>query len=385
MENNILDAERCLNKLIEMEQQCGCLVGSPEVTVKLEQKWFYKSPSEGVLNIPSHSTQRIEELQRRVPIVGDQALTDLVNGIQVSKDLIRYRKNRGFFGQLIDTLDGSDRQRQILLDGNLLAGQESLYQWVLEVSDSLRISQVALEVTQQSLLEARDAIRSHQERLQKQEYALLKLIEIISQLNQELGSRLDELEARVQKLEVRVAANEDLDRIVTGWAAEQTYHNLPWAVQVALLVREVFSSSVAIYELETGDKYRFRQLLVHKILATSKQMPKSFFGLADLLDRSWAEMANDDCHLTAALLEIRSVPHQRLQNTPLLFTIGTTLELATLPEALRPRKPSQCAIALCHAQIGSISRTTDAHEFVTTVVEETANDCLAMMARSYRQ
>lgn len=43
------------------------------------------------------------------------------------QDLIRYRKNRGFFGQLIDTLDGSDRKRQILLDGNLLAGQEALY------------------------------------------------------------------------------------------------------------------------------------------------------------------------------------------------------------------------------------------------------------------
>lgn len=43
-------------------------------------------------------------------------------------------------------------------------------------------------------------------------------------------------------------------------------------------------------------------------------------------------MANDDRHLTAALLEIRSFPPQRLQNTPLLFAIGTTLELATLPE-----------------------------------------------------
>ncbi len=57
----------------------------------------------------SKSTSRLEELQRRVPIVGDKGLIDLVNGIHVSKDIIRYRKNRGFFGQLIDTLDGSDR------------------------------------------------------------------------------------------------------------------------------------------------------------------------------------------------------------------------------------------------------------------------------------
>lgn len=100
-----------------------------------------------------------------------------------------------------------------------------------------------------------------------------------------------------------------------------------------------------------------------------------------MLDRCWAEMANDDRHLTAALLEIRSFPPQRFQNTPLLFAIGTTVELATLPEEARPSKPGQCAIALCRAQIDTISRTTDAREFITAVVEETANDCLAMMVR----
>jgi hypothetical protein len=39
-----------------------------------------------------NSTLRLEELQRRVPVVGDKALIDLVNGIQVSKDIIRYRQ-----------------------------------------------------------------------------------------------------------------------------------------------------------------------------------------------------------------------------------------------------------------------------------------------------
>jgi hypothetical protein len=332
--------------------------------------------------IPSQFTRHLEELQRRIPVVSDKGLIDLVNGIQVSKDLIRYRKNRGFFGQLLEMLDGSDRKRQLLLDGNLIAGQEALHLWVLELTDSLRISQVALEVTQQSLLEARDAIRRQKQRLQLQEEALLALSQGLDRLAQQLGTRLNELEARVRKLEVRVAANEDLDRIVTAWAAEQTYTKLPWAVQVALLAREVFSSSVATYELETGDTTRYRSLLVNKILATSKQLPQSFFGLADLLDYSWVEMADSDRQLSAALLEIRSIPQQRLHNTPLLFALGTTLELAILPEEARPSKPGQSAIALCRAQIGSVSRTTDAREFITTVIEETANDCVAILSRS---
>lgn len=331
------------------------------------------------INISAPSTHYLEELQRRVPVVGDRALVDLINGVQVSKDIIRYRKNRGWFGQLFDRLDGSNNKRRLLLDGNLIAGQEALYKWVLELTDSLRISQVALEVTQNSLLEARDAIRNQKQRLQKQEEALLELTNQLNQLAQQVSLRLSNLEARMRQLEVRVAANEDLDQILTAWAAGQTYTKLPWAVQVALLAREVFSSSVMTYELETGDTERYRQLLVNKIIATSKQLPDSFFSLGDLLDRSCMEMAKDDQELTAALLEIRSIPQQRLVNTPHLFVIGTTLELATLPTEARPTKPAQSALALCRAQIGTISRTTDAREFITYVVEETANDCMAMM------
>ncbi|MFQ4142410.1 diguanylate cyclase regulator RdcB family protein [Chlorogloeopsis sp. ULAP02] len=332
--------------------------------------------------IPTPSIPYLEELQRQVPVVGDKALIDLINGIQVSKDIIRYRKNRSWFGQLFDKVDGSDNKRRLLLDGNFIAGQEALYKWVLELTDSLRISQVALEVTQNSLLEARDAIRNQKQRLQKQEEALFELSNQLNQLAEQVSIRLNNLEARMRQLEVRVAAHEDLDHIVTAWAAGQTYTKLPWAVQVALLAREVFSSSVVMYELETGDTKRYRQLLVNKIIAISKQLPNNFFSLSDLLDQSWLAMTKDNQELIAALLEIRSVPQQRLVNTPHLFVIGTTLELATLPTEARPSKPAQSALELCRAQIDTISRTTDAREFITAVVEETANDCISIIANS---
>lgn len=322
----------------------------------------------------SSSTSYFEELQRKVPIVGDKALIDLVNGIQVSGDIIRYRKCRGFFGRILDSLNGSDRQRQILLDGNLIVGQQALCDWVLEISDSLRISQVALEATQTSLLEARAAIRS-----QKQD--LTALGQRFNQLAEQITIRLDSLESRVRRLELQAAASDDCDQIVTAWVARQTYADFSWVIQAALLIREVFSSSVSLYELETGDRTRFRQLLVNKILAESKQMPDLFFGLAELLDQSSLDMMEDARNLAAGLLEIRSISPQRLQNIPYLFTLGTTLELATLPEGAKPDRPAQCAIELCRQRIESISYTTDTKEFITNLVEETANDCLAIMAR----
>lgn len=331
-------------------------------------------PGTGV-RLLSQSTRQLAQLQQRVPVVGDKALIDLVNGIQVNRDVIRYR-HRG----LLNQMDRGDRDRQILLDGNLLAGQEALQQWVLELSDSLRISQVALEVTQQSLLEARHAIRTHQQRFQGHQEAIAALTQHLGQIAQQVAQKLNQLEERVRTLEVRMAAHEDFSRIMTAWTAAQTYSDLPWAVQVALLAREVFSSTVALYERETGN-FQFRSLLVNKILANSAQLPQSFFGLAELLEFTWTAMSSADRSLAATLLEVRSVPQQRLFSTPILFTLGTTLELANLPEGSRPGKPAHSAIALCRAQIDSIFRTTDARELVTAIVEETADQCLSWVGQ----
>lgn len=57
----------------------------------------------------------IQQLEKRIPL-SDKALIDLVNGIQVNQNILSYRKSRGFFGQLLDSLTKSDRARQLLLD-----------------------------------------------------------------------------------------------------------------------------------------------------------------------------------------------------------------------------------------------------------------------------
>ncbi len=321
----------------------------------------------------------LQELQKRIPPVGDKALIDLVNGIQVNQDLIRYRKNRGFFGQLFDTLTGSDRQRQLLLDGNLIAGQETLHQWVLELTDNLRISQLGLQVTNQSLLEARNAIREVKLRLNKQESSLEKLIDLVSRIYQDVNFKLTELEQRIHHLEIRVSANEDLDRIITAWTAGQTYANLPWTIQVILLTKEIFSSAVLTYEMETGDFTRFRQLLVNKILSYCPDLPKNSFSLADLLEYTYQQLKTEDLALCADLLEIRSIPQTRLFQTPLLFTVGTTLELALLPQETQPNKLGKSAIYLCRNQIKNLSFTTDTKEFVTNTIEEIAKDYLGII------
>jgi YjcZ-like protein len=329
----------------------------------------------------SSTTQHLFDLQQRIPVVGDKALVDLINGIDVSRDILRYRKGRSFLGKLIDQLGGKDEKLQSLLNDNSVVGQVALTQWILELCDSIRISQVALQVTQNSLLEARNAIRRQHDKSQLQEHRLQSVEQKIELLSVQVYERIDEIEARLGKVELRVSANEDLERILAAWSAEQTYSKLPWVIQILLLVREVFSSAVITYELQSGDTEKFRELLTNRIVAASPQMPKIFFGLSDLLEQTCTTIAERDRVIIAGLTEVRSLSQHRLQTMPYLFTIGTTLELATLPSGAKPEQPAKCAIELCRNQIDDIPGITDTRKFVRQLIQETADDCLMVMTK----
>lgn len=331
---------------------------------------------------PSYAMQQIAELQRRIPVVGDKVLVDLVNGLDVSRDLIQYRRRRSLLRQLVDQFSGKDEKLQSLLNSNLITGQAALHQWILELCDSIRISQVALQTTQDSLLETRSAIRRQHETLQIQDGKLQALHQHLEQLTAQIHARFNQIETRISRLELRMAARDEFERIFTVWAAGQTYQKLPWAIQILLLVREIFSSTVLAYELRSGDTLHFRELLINEIIIASRQMPEKFFGLEDLLEQSWRGLTEPDQDLIAGLVEVRSIPQHRLQTMPHRFTIATTLELAMLPTNAQLVKPAKCAIELCRSQIADISIVTDTRRFVSELIQETADDHLAIMTGS---
>lgn len=236
-------------------------------------------------------------------------------------------------------------------------------------------------MTQQSLLETRQAIRGIKQKASVHEKELNNLVRGLSELEKQLNFKFKDIEKRIHQLEIRVSANEDLEHIFTAWTAGQSYREFPWPIQVALLAKEIFSGSVLNYELDTGDTTKYRTLLVNKILSSRLELPKHFFNHTDLLEYTWKEMTSQDLALAHALLEVHSLPLQRLFNIPTLFTLGKTLELATLPEEARPNYPGHSAFALCRAQIDSISRTTDTRQLITAIVDEIANDHLSILLR----
>jgi len=311
--------------------------------------------------------QTLQDLQQRVPIVSDKVLVDLVNGIQVNQDLIRFRQNRGFLGHLLDGFTGSDRNSQILIDNNLNVGMQSLHQWILSLSDNLRISNVALEITQSKLLEARNALRNHRQE-----------IDLLTQITDHLQIQLNDHEQRIHNLERRVYRIEviqEIDRIITSWSSGRTYQGFHWSVQIAFVIREIVDFVLSDYERTTGDR-QLRQKAIDQLIISSHKIPDNSFSLSVLLNLAHQETLGENLELAQALLEVRSLPPNRLVEMPYLFTLGATLELAGLSQESRPQDPAKTAFELCRRDLGMIYPATDKKEYIKHIVNETASDRL---------
>jgi NTE family protein len=301
---------------------------------------------------------KLEELEIKFPGVRSKVLIDLINGIHVKKDIIKYGNKSGFFANLIDKLAGNNKKRQQLINGNLVEGQDALYQWVLDLSKDHTFSHVALQITQQKLLNIQEALVNTRIEVGGLRETLNKLVDFVE-----------------KQMHAEFKAHEKFEDIVRSWRAGRTYSSLPWAVQVALLAQEVFSSDV-IYQLEEDKRKPYIQRLIDEIIANSKQLPESFFALSNLLELSLADLSSEDRAVANWLLEIDPLQDTRLVNKPHLFVIGKALKFAMLQQG--QVNPAQEAIAICR-KFAFISSATDKREFVKAVVQETADDCLAII------
>ncbi|AXY68314.1 hypothetical protein D3A95_10090 [Thermosynechococcus sichuanensis E542] len=290
-------------------------------------------------------------IQQRIPLVNDQLLIDLVNGIHINQSLTRYRESRGFFGKLLDTLVGRTYEQDTLIAQNLTRGLEGLLSITNELVEKLEFAEYTLVTTQRSLLETRKDLVATQRSLLESREAINRNTQLLASLIQACDRKFQEQEKRIAILERRVAAREDFDRIFSLWRSGQSYDDLPWAVQIVFLAREIYNSSIAYLELEQ-QVTSYRDLLVNEILAHQRHyLPKHFFSTATLLEATWQATAPEDQALVHDIL----ASCRYAEPYPLLHTL-TTLYAQQQPAFFPQHAPY----------------TLDAKEVIQRIVHETA-------------
>lgn len=300
----------------------------------------------------------IEGIKKRFPLFSSKVLIDLVNGIDVSKEIIHYRKNSGLGRVFIDKLAGNNQKRQELLNGNLVEGHSALFQWLLELSRDNTISHTALQYTQKKLLETRDTIAEAKSE--------------IKDFRQELDKLANTFQTKLDNFETYIKYED----IIREWKVGNIYNNTPWAMQVALLAQELFTLCTN-YQMQDSVWKEYSQRLINDFLIeTKKDFPEHFFSLQTLLELSLEEMKkSSEVHLVAWLLEIKPLIETDFAIRPYLFAIAKTLQLATLQD--EQVNPAQEALNITR-ELTFIPSAIDIKVFVEAVVNETLDKYLAI-------
>ena len=228
----------------------------------------------------------LRALARRIPLVGDRALAEIVNGLATVDAMNQSRTGEGFFRRLL-TGGSTDRRRGIEASTAIATVQRHLVSWVREVSDHLAYTDLTVGLLATEVEELQHDV-AHAKAMSGQALAEIRelaglLAEFINATDHrfaEIDRRLDSheqvidahakaillLDRRVLATELWQSAWAETDLTVRSWRHEGIYSGLPWLCQVLLLARQTAAGGPGLHDFAVGDR-GWRNRLADDILS----------------------------------------------------------------------------------------------------------------------
>ena len=311
------------------------------------------------------------ELERSVPVASDQALINLVNGIVVTKDMVKFQSSQGYISRLFQAISGSGTKVRALIDGNLIESQEILHELIVELAEKLSMSQTALRITQHSLIKSKNKIHNNKEKILEVNEKMCLIEDRFNFMISDIDNAIVKANKKIQMLEADNRAFYDYERIFNSWEAKLTYQEFPWFIQIFMLIRELYCSSILWYEKSTGDISKYRILTLNRILKSDMPLKTSFFSLYDIIDNCCKNMdGHDNIDLAIDIINISSAEYHHYSHIPIAWILSNALEMSLLPKSIRPLKPGRCSFEMYRNRIKRTEYTTDLHELIQLMIDE---------------
>ncbi len=176
-------------------------------------------------------------------IVREKAIVDLVNGLEVIDDHIRFRAPRdGILARTWDSLTGASTRRQQEIDSNVASALRAAGEWLTALQTAQLESDLALGRVVDRLLETRRGVMRLQERHNALAAEMSRLGEQLAAW-QDVGLRgLADLGARLTLVEARDSAGRHLDLELSCWR-QSDWRSLPPALRLVTLMSRLYWGS----------------------------------------------------------------------------------------------------------------------------------------------
>ena len=263
------------------------------------------------------------------PQLTEKAIIDLVNGLEVVDDHLRCRNTRSFVRRIWYAITGCSSREQYLIDINLKTGLEAVTAGVQDIQAFQAKSDLALTAVAMKLTETRTA-------LNRQAARQSGLEEALSQIQQ----RFDGLTQRVNKLEIRNKADDQVALLLHQWEERVSRIRSP-LVQIFLTIDELWWGDFGRYcrlVRDTQDGGKFieisRRKLAKCFAAKLKLNAYDFIAVETLLS-SIEKMSDEQREIVCYLADHGTADRNPLFQAISLSAQGETDIVTKLPKLPR--------------------------------------------------
>lgn len=161
----------------------------------------------------------------------EKFIVDFANGIDVTKDHLRAQKDRRFFTRLKEGIGGQSAARQQAINASLADGVEASLSWLTELTSSLATTNYALAQVNDRVtsLVADTATLAHYSADTREQ---------LNTLAEKVNTRLSNLEAQLNRVDMTQRAQLHLTQIFSGWRAGR-FAALPLAGRCYVALEEL--------------------------------------------------------------------------------------------------------------------------------------------------
>ena len=215
------------------------------------------------------SYEQWDEVITKFPVLNDKMVVDLINGMEVAKDHIRYRETRQtLFNRISDSITGKGAVRQQLLDQNIVEGIEGMIGWLNHLQFQKLQTDRAVTIVATKLSETRECVahlvNNHVILREKVQDLTSKIDEAFAQVDE----RLQSINETVQKLGQKISAMAAIENAFCKWQAGY-YERFSPLAQLILVLEELYWGPFGFYDRQNPE---LREIVKNKCIVEIKRI-----------------------------------------------------------------------------------------------------------------
>ena len=228
-------------------------------------------------NSPFNLTDGLNDLAEEIPSIKTKMIIDMVNGIEVVEEQIRYKSSRNKGQKIFDSIIGDSTKREELIQNNTIGAVKNLSNLTKYMIEEMIIDKEHLCLLTYRLQDTRNKVAQITNGLKQEIKGFRADIEMLDHNLKALNYEYSNLKNRVNRLELKDKTMMEIDLIFEKWNAG-VFDSASLLSQLVFVLENIVNSSFGLYcTLYDSQSKEFKQLVFYRLINGLKDRFPAYF------------------------------------------------------------------------------------------------------------